>query len=123
MRTLILATGIVTALSGAAFAQYSGPSETRENDKNAYTPTTLADIVANPEDGMHVTVEGMLIRKESDEMYILSDGTTEIAVEIDEDDFPNEAVSETTRVKIEGEVDTHMVRDADIEADRVEIMK
>jgi len=123
MRTFILASGIVTALSGAALAQYSGPSETRDDNKNTYAQTTIADIVANPEDGMHVTVEGMLVRKESDDMYVLSDGTSEIAVEIDEDDFPNEPVSETTRVKIEGEVDTHMVRDADIEADRVEILK
>lgn len=123
MRTFILASGFVTALSGAAFAQYTGPSGTLNNDKDAYTEMSLADIIADPKDGVHVTVEGMLIRKESDEMYILSDGTSEIGVEIDEDDFPMGEVSETTTVRIQGEVDTHLTRDADIEADRLEIVQ
>ena len=123
MRTLMLTTGIIFGLSGAAFAQYSGPSETKDDSKDAYETATIADIMADPKDGMHVTLEGMLVRKMSDEMYVLSDGTNEINVEIDEDDFPNSEVSETTKVKIEGEVDTHLTRDADIEADRVEIMQ
>lgn len=123
MRMLLLTTGVICGLSGAALAQYSGPSEGRFHDGNTYRETSLGDIIANPEDGMHVTLEGTLIRKTGDEMYVFSDGTDEINVEIDDDDFPNRDVSETTRVRIDGEVDTHRTRDTDIDADRVEIVQ
>lgn len=123
MRTLLLSSGIVLGLTGTAIAQYTGPMGDNGDDDDTYSVATLADIVANPNDGDHVVVEGMLIRKAGDEMYVLSDGTTEINVEIDDDDFPNAEVSESTMVRIEGEVDTHLTRDADIEADRVEIVQ
>jgi uncharacterized protein (TIGR00156 family) len=122
MRKFLLASGMIACLSGAAFAQYTGPSGDDADGKKTYAPASLAAIVDNPNDGDLVTVEGMLIRKVGDETYVLSDGTTEINVEIDDDDFPTQQVSETTRVRIEGEVDTHLMRETDIEADRVEVL-
>jgi uncharacterized protein (TIGR00156 family) len=110
-------------MTGAALAQYTGPSEAGNGGSDdKYTQTTIQAIIDNPNDGDYVVLEGTLVRKLDDEMYVLSDGTTEIYIEIDEDDFPNSEVSDTTRVRIEGEVDTHILRDADIEADRVTIL-
>lgn len=123
MRTLLLATSMTVGLSGAALAQYVGPTGENAGDNQTYTPAAIADIVANPNDGDHVTVEGMLVRKVDDETYVLSDGTNEINVEIDDDDFPKVEISETTKVVIEGEVDTHLVGDADIEADRIQVVQ
>ncbi len=121
MRTLMLS-AVVIATAGAAAAQYTGPSDRSTAAGGKYTETSIADIVANPQDGMHVIVEGTLVREIGDEMYVLSDGTTEINVEIDRDDFPTTQVADTTTVRIEGEVDTHRNRDADIEADRVTVV-
>lgn len=63
---------------------------------------------------------------------IISVGVTGAAVaqhtgptiaEINEDDFPNNAVSDTTRVKLDGEVDTHLLREVDIQAEHSTIVE
>lgn len=122
MRYLLSATAAIACMTGVAYAQYTGPSATNEAAKGTYRAAILADIVSKPNDGDNVTVEGILVRKVDDETYVLFDGTTEINVEIDDDDFPSGEVSAETKVRIQGEVDTHLTRDADIEADRVEIL-
>lgn len=123
MRRVIFASVMILGMTGTAFAQYSGLSESKgSKGEDLYTQTTIKAVIDNPNDGDRVSVEGMLIQKLGDEMYLLSDGTSEINIEIDDDDFPNRDVSETTRVKIEGEVDTHLMREVDIETDRVIIL-
>lgn len=122
MRLLFLSSVVILSFSGVAVAQYSGPSENSANNKEEHHQATISEILANPQDEAKVVVEGMLIRSIGDEMYVLSDGNSEINVEIDDDDFPNSPVSDTTRVRVEGEVDTHLIKDTDIEADRVEIL-
>lgn len=123
MRILLLSSSLILGATGVAFAQYTGPSITE--DQGVTDPGALAKIqtiLDNPIDGEDVVLEGFLVRKVGDEMYVLSDGVSEIHVEIDDDDFPSGKVSETTRVRIEGEVDTHRIRELDIEADRVFII-
>ena len=123
MRKVLLSSSMVLGVSGFAFAEYTGPSVTEAPD--SVDANTLSDIQAirdNPIDGEDVVLEGFLVRKIGDEMYVLSDGSSEINVEIDDDDFPSGNVSETTRVRVEGEVDTHRMRETDVEADRVIII-
>ncbi|WP_458791736.1 hypothetical protein [Yoonia sp. MH D7] len=63
---------------------------------------------------------------------IISVGVTNAAVaqdtgptiaEINENDFPNNAVSDTTRVKPGGKVDTHLLREVDIQAEHGTIVE
>lgn len=118
--------GMTTALilaSGAAYAQYTGPVEKNAKTAASHVATTVKEVLANPKDDQKVILEGTLVKKISDDEYRFSDGTGEITVEIDEDDFPKEAVGADTKVKIEGEVDTHLLKDADIEAERVTVVK
>ena len=123
MRTVLLASSMAVGLSGFAFAEYSGPSVTETPDKaDANTLSDIQTIRDNPVDGEDVVLEGFLVRKIGDEMYVLSDRSSEINVEIDDDDFPSGNVSETTRVRVEGEVDTHRLRETDVEVDRVTII-
>lgn len=105
-----------------ALAQYQGPGGTRDTGKDAtYADTTVADIKADPQDDLKVRLEGRLIRQSGDEDYVFADSTGEIAVEIDSDDFPKAPVTADTIVILEGEVDTHRMKDTDIDADRVTI--
>ena len=71
---------------------------------------------------MKATLEGRILRKVADEEYLFSDDTNEIHVEIDDDDFPRQPVSETTRVRLEGEVDTHRYKEVDFDVDRMTIL-
>lgn len=122
MRMVLLTSTLFLGTSGAGFAQYSGPSEAGGAGSDGYANADIQAILDNPQDDENVVLEGMLVRKIGDELYILSDGTSEIGVEIDDDDFPNGEVSATTRVRVEGEVDTHRSRETDIDAERVTII-
>lgn len=97
-------------------AQYVGP-DSRPGQ------TTVAEILKNPKDDADVTVQGNLIRKLRDEKYMFSDGTGEIVVEIDDDDFPRQPVDETTKVQLVGEVDTSRRRPPEIEVDTVRVLQ
>lgn len=122
MNKMLTAVALVAMTSSAALAQYQGPSE-QGGASSAYAKTTVKEIQAAPKDDAKVTLEGRLIKKTADETYTFSDGTGEISVEIDDEDFPNQPVSESTKVRIEGEVDTHLVKDVDIDAERVLIIQ
>jgi len=111
---LILITGLAGA-SLAAHAQYVGPSE------GSQKPSVKA-ILADPVDDQRVSVQGHLLRKSGHEKYIFSDGTAEIVVEIDDDDFPRRPVDEKTRVELYGEVDTGLRRPPEIEVDNIRVL-
>lgn len=111
------------ALTGtAAFAQYQGPAGQGQAAEN-YAKTTVSAILADPKADAKVMLEGRLINKTDDETYTFKDETGEILVEIDDEDFPNQPVDENTVVTIEGEVDTHLVKDVDIDVERVIIVQ
>lgn len=98
-------------------AQYVGPNGSSQLTK-------VADILQNPKDDADVTVQGHLLRKVGDEEYVFSDGTGEIIVEIDDDDFPQgQPVDDKTRVELVGEVDTNKRRPPEIDVDRVRVLK
>lgn len=122
MKTLLASAAILAMMSPAVFAQYQGPSE-QPQASPAYVETTVSAILADPKDDAKVTLQGMLINKIGDETFTFRDDTGEILVEIDDDDFPNQPVTETTIVRIEGEVDTHLIKDVDIDAERVIVVQ
>lgn len=110
---------------GMVAAQWTGASDAAAPSSGAsrYATTTVAEIKASPQDDMKVVLTGTIVRKLGHEKYLFTDGTGQIEVEIDDEDFPNVPVNDKTRLQIEGEVDTHRARDADIDADRVVVVK
>lgn len=54
---------------------------------------------------------------------VVAQYTGPTSAEINEDDFTNSAVSDTTRVKLDGEVDTHLLREVDIQAEHGTIVE
>lgn len=124
MKSLMATTVAIFGLVGTtAFAQYTGPAGGTKGSAGGYVETTVSEIKANPKDDANVILEGNLIEKTGDETYTFRDKTGTISVEIDDDDFPNQPVDENTVVRIEGEVDTHLVKDVDIDAERVTIIQ
>ncbi|MFT0850470.1 NirD/YgiW/YdeI family stress tolerance protein [Achromobacter sp. F4_2707] len=115
-RTLAVALAVVGASwAFSAQAQYTGP---------ANSPAASVDaILKAPKDDQDVVLRGHLLRKTGNEKYVFSDGTGEIIAEIDDDDMPNEPVSETTTVELRGEVDTGRNRAPEIEVDSVRIVR
>lgn len=105
----------ISALAAPAWAQFTGQGT------QVATPT-VAEILAKPVDGQMVRVQGHLLRKIKSETYAFSDGTGEIVMEIDDDDFPKQPVSETTKLEVVGEVDTGLRRPPEIEAESVRVL-
>lgn len=108
---------VAAAVAAPAYAQYVGPSA---RDKS---PDNVASILTHPVDDQQVVLRGNVLRKVGDEMYIFSDGSGEIKVEIDDDDFGREPVDEKTKVEIRGEVDTGLRRPPEIDVDTLRIIR
>ena len=65
--------------------------------------TTVSSILDNPVEGQEVTLQGKIIDQQSDETdYIFSDGTDEIAIELQDNDFTYNADID---IQISGVVD------------------
>ena len=88
MNKLSYLAAILTAVvASSASAQYVGPS-------SAQPVRSVLEVTKNPVDDTEVILRGFLIKKLGDENYLFSDGTGEIRVEIDSEDFPRENVTD-----------------------------
>lgn len=123
MKTTVLTAALVAGFATMAQAQYSGPSDVATPENGKYTSMTVQQILAEPKDDTDVQLEGRLIRKLKNETYMFSDGTGEIQVEIDDDDFPMGDVNENTTIRLQGEVDVHRSRPVDIDVDRASVVQ
>lgn len=110
------ALALMLALSAhVAQAQFTGPGAQA-------TPENVAAIVKNPVDDQKVRLQGFILRKVAHEKYIFSDGTAEIRVEIDDDKFPPQPITEKTKVEIDGEVEKDFMESVEIEVDFLRIV-
>lgn len=105
----------LSAITAPTWAQFTGQGA------QVATPT-VAEILAKPVDGQMVRVQGHLLSKIKSKTYTFSDGTGEIVMEIDDDDFPKQPVSEKTKIEVVGEVDTGLRRPPEIEAESVRVL-
>lgn len=104
-------------LAAPVSAQYAGP---------AHKPAVkeVAEILKNPVDDEDVVLQGHILRQVGDEEYVFSDGTGEIVVEIDDDDFPrDQTIDDKVKVELTGEVDTSRKRPPEIDVDKVRVLK
>ena len=116
VKSLTIAAALVGVFSGAAHAQYAGPS-------SGAMAQSVKAILDNPVDDQAVRLEGHILRMIGNEKYTFSDGTGEITAEIDDTDMPKEKIDEKTRVEIVGEVDTGRNRAPEIDVDTVRIVR
>ena len=113
---LAIAAGCLAMTAPLSFAQYVGPTAGAGPSKN------VKQILENPDDDERVSIQGLLLRRTGHDKYVFSDGTGEITVEIDDDEFPRQPVDEKTRVEIRGEVDTGLRRPPEIDVESVRVL-
>ncbi len=101
---LLLAPFMATAVSAAS---YTGPG--------ANTQVTTVAAALDAADDTPVVLQGKIVKRLQDELYEFKDATGTISVEIDDEDWPAQAVSETAMVKLTGEVDRDLMsREIDV---------
>ena len=115
MKRTALALMVLPLLSTAAFATgYTGPGATPQ-------VTTVAAALETADD-THVVLEGQIVKRLQDELYEFKDASGTINVEIDDEHWPAQAISETAVVKISGEVD-HDLTSREIDVEHLELVK
>lgn len=109
MKRLTLALLLAPLFSTAVMAAgYTGPGAT------AQVTTVVAALDAA--DDTPVVLQGQIVKRLQDELYEFKDASGTIHVEIDDEHWPAQAVSEKAMVKITGEVDRDLMsREVDVE--------
>ncbi|MGQ7959846.1 NirD/YgiW/YdeI family stress tolerance protein [Pseudomonas sp. SP16.1] len=114
MKRSALALLALPLLSTAAFATgYTGPGVTPQ--------VTSVSAALEAGDDTQVVLEGQIVKRLQDELYEFKDASGTIQVEIDDEDWPNQNVSETAKVRLSGEVDKDF-NGREIDVDRVELI-
>ena len=91
----VFALGALSLMSACAIGQ---------THSNVDTDLTISDILANPIDGLPVTLRGEIFRTvgDNEEAYILADGIYEITLEIYEENF---SIASGSVIEVSGEID------------------
>jgi uncharacterized protein (TIGR00156 family) len=108
MKRFTLALLLAPLFSTAAMATgYTGPGA-------ATQVTTVAAALDAADDT--AVLQGQIVKRLQDELYEFKDASGTINVEIDDEHWPAQAISETAVVKISGEVDRDLTsREIDVE--------
>ena len=109
MKRLTIALLLAPLFSTAAMATgYTGPGAT--------TQVTTVAAALDAADDTPVVLQGQIVKRLQDELYEFKDASGTINVEIDDEHWPAQAISETATVKITGEVDRDLMsREIDVE--------
>lgn len=114
MKTLVIF--ILFALSSFQLhAQYKGPQ--------AAVQQQIKAIMDNPKDNQGVRLTGYLTEKLSHEKYWFSDGTDQIRVEIEPEDFPAGEFDENDLIEVHGEVEKDFLESPEIDVEYISIKK
>lgn len=79
--------------------------------------------VKNMRDDAHVTLVGKIVQRLDHDKYLFRDGTGEITVEIDDEDFGGQTVTPQNTVRIYGEVDKEFGRGTEVDVKRLQVLQ
>ncbi len=111
---IILSGALALAIPTVVQAQYVGPSTHK-------AALSVAEILKNPVDDQIVVLRGNLLKKVGNEKYLFSDGTGEIRVEIEAEDFPIQKIDDKTLIVIRGEVENEFLKSPEIDVEMISI--
>lgn len=129
IRTFLASTVLAgAAVAGVAHAQgYTGPSTGKPAAQGYSGPSTVAvttvkELLANGRDDQNAILRGRIVSHDGDDHYTFDDGTGQIRVEIDNDDFPaGQKIDDKTRVELRGELDRDR-NNVELDVDSVRVM-
>ena len=100
---------LIASAASAEFAGPSAPAATATNARGGFVSgaETIVTVkqVNEMRDDVPVIIQGKIIQRMGDEMYLFQDGTGTIIVEIEDDNWNGQTVTPEETVKLYGEVD------------------
>ncbi len=109
--TLALAAALIHP---EASAQFTGPG-------SRSSAVSVAEILKNPLDNQRVVLRGKILRRLGGDKYIFSDGSAEIIVDIDDNEWPPQPINENTVVELTGKVDVEFLRPTEVDVKRLKL--
>ena len=89
-------------------SSYTGPG--------AATQINTVAAALEASDDAQVVLQGQLVRRVKGDIYEFKDATGTMKVEIDDEDWPPQAVDDKAKIKLTGEVDRDLMgREVDVE--------
>ncbi|WP_313620599.1 NirD/YgiW/YdeI family stress tolerance protein [Achromobacter sp.] len=129
IRTFAASAALAGAMiAGGAHAQgYTGPSTGTPAAQGYSGPSTVAvttvkELLANGRDDQNAILRGRIVSHDGDDHYTFDDGTGQIRVEIDHDDFPaGQKIDDKTQVELRGELDRDR-KGVEFDVDSIRVM-
>lgn len=119
MRKLIAILLISFSVANVSYAQvggFKGPS-------GANTAPITVKQALDSWDDTKVVLRGHIVNALGHEKYTFTDGTTEVIIEIDDEDWAGRTITPEDTVEIYGEVDKDMFRATEIDVDTFKIIQ
>lgn len=123
MKKTVFAAATALALSVGFFSMEASAQYVGVQARQASPRTSVADVLKNGFDEQRVTLRGTVIRHIAEDKYIFTDGTGEIRVDIDYEEWPKEPVNEKTMIEIVGKIDTDWGRPTEIDVKVLRIVR
>ena len=114
MKKFIFALCAMCCFAGVSNAQFKGPYVVDRE------PMRVKDVL-NLKDDSKVILKGHILNSLGDEKYTFSDGTAEVIVEIDNEDWAGREITPDSVVEIFGEVDKDFSKPTKIDVDLFQI--
>jgi uncharacterized protein (TIGR00156 family) len=87
-------------------------------------PSTVAEVLKSGYDDQRVVLRGQILRRVYGDKYIFSDGTGEIRVDIDQEEWPSgQPVNDKTIVEIIGKIDLDWGRVSEVDVKVLRVVK
>jgi len=113
--TTLLVSLVLASTSYTQAGGFRGPSEN-------VAPTTVKQALDSWDD-TKVTLRGHIVNNLGPEKYTFTDGTDEIIIDIDDEDWMGRTVGPKDTIEIDGEVDKGMFRATEIDVDSFKIIQ
>lgn len=121
MRALMLIL-LALALALPAQAAYVGGGQAGGYTGPGVNNATTVKAVKSMRDDSFVTLTGRIVSRIGGDKYVFQDSTGQITVDIDDEDFRGQSVSDQTTVRITGEVDKDFGQPVEIDVKSLEII-
>ena len=112
---LAIGTGLLPL---AAAAQYVGPGTV----SSLRAPATLTELLLQPIDGLQVKFRGRLLQQLNHNQFLFSDGKSQIRVQINADQFPQQTIDDKTEVEIAGTVEKDFMETPEIDVKAIAVL-
>ncbi len=114
MKKTLFVLSMLLLSAGPSYAQFNGGFEgPSAANTNAMTVKQAIEL----RDDSKVTLTGRIVKSLGDEKYTFTDGTAEVIIEIDDEDWAGRKVTPENTIEILGEVDKEAFKPTKIDVD------